>query len=372
MKILFNTKFSDEINIVVRMYNETLKYFKKKGAEVFFNDWDNYELYDIVLFYTGESEIVKIRGLSCAIKIGIIDPSPKFIQEAVDADFLIVNSLEQKDFWLQYNPVILMNLHVPEIRKSKNIYKKKNKTLRLGYHGNLFHLNCIYPHITDVLEQLAKEYDIEFAAIYNIKNFGKWTLGRPKKLKVIDIQWNNRVYENEFPKIDIGLVPALIPTNFSKTKLFDKFLFNAHNSDYIQRYKISSNPGRLYPFAFYKIPVVADCIPSHSEVIDHEVSGFIAISKFGWLNAIEKLIKDENLRKYLGDNLYKTTKGKLNPIAAKENLFKQLKNIHYIDIQKNILKMKESSYNYNTASLNSLYNRIINKITKITTQNSQC
>lgn len=346
MKILFNTRFTPDNNMMVRVYNETLKYWKTKGQKVYFNDWKHYEKYDVILFYTGESEIKKVRQRNPKSVIGIIDPSPNRVYEASIADFLIICALEQRDFWLKYNRNILFNLAIPDIKivKFKKNYNKK--TIRIGYHGNLVHLNCFFPDLSDVLDKLADFYQIELVVIYNIKAFGKWSVGRPKKIKVIDVQWSNNVYEKEFFDIDIGIAPSFIPNNFYKSDIISKFLFNSNSSDYVNRYKISSNPGRLFPFFCYKIPVVADAIPSNAQIIENEKSGYLVNNKFGWFYCLETLITNVEIRKRLGNNCFKTLDHKLNLIRSKNNLLFQIKNLHNNNSIKNNITFQNTNNNY--------------------------
>ena len=331
MKILFNTRYNPNENMMVRVYYETLNYFKHLGLQVFFNDWGNYKNYDIILFYTGESEISKIRSLNPNAKIGIIDPSSKNLKEAQISDFIIVCSMEQRDYWLKYNKNIFFNLAIPDIKKVAINRHRSSKAIKIGYHGNLVHLNCFYPSLTDVLDKLSDLYSIELHVIYNKDAFGKWIIGRPKKLKTIDIQWRENVFETEFSDIDIGICPSYIPHKKANVKFLDKFAFNIHKSDYLIKYKVSSNPGRLYPFLLNQIPVVADAIPSNCQVIHDNKSGFLVNSNYGWYYRLEELICSKTKREQIGKEGLKALKTNLDLKKSKENLASDIINFYKND-----------------------------------------
>ena len=344
MKILFNTRYNSNQNMMVRIYNETLTYFKHLGLQVFFNDWGNYKNYDIILFYTGESEISKIRSLNPNAKIGIIDPSPKNLKEAQTSDFLIVCAIEQRDFWLKYNKNIFINLAIPDIKRVSE-KKRSSNVVKIGYHGNLVHLNCFYPSLTNVLDDLSDLYPIELHVIYNKDEFGKWIIGRPKRLKTIDIQWKEDIYETVFPDFDIGICPSYIPFKNSTVKFLDKFAYNSHRSDYLVKYKVSSGPGRLYPFLLNKIPVVADAIPSNCQVIQDSKSGFLVNSDYGWYYRLEELICSKIKRKQIGQEGLKALKSNLNHNKSKENLASDL--INFLNNNKNKDNIKISRNDQN-------------------------
>ena len=62
---------------------------------------------------------------------------------------------------------------------TKLSFDKKNKII-LGYHGNKIYLNSMFPRITNAINMLAIDYDVELWAMYNIDVLGKWKLPEKK------------------------------------------------------------------------------------------------------------------------------------------------------------------------------------------------
>ena len=62
--------------------------------------------------------------------------------------------------------------------------------------------------------------------------------------------------------------------------------FNDTDDDYIIRFKMPSNPGRMIVFWKLGIPVVADFLPSHFQFIKEGVNGLLASSSAGWYHSI--------------------------------------------------------------------------------------
>lgn len=310
LKIVINTNYESAGTRVC--VDDMLLRLKKKGHEVTRNDWDHYKNYDIAMFMAPDSEINKAKKQNSKITTVLMDPKlscGKRIEESKKADLLIVSSIEQQDAFLKYNENIFIYYMFPETQKRKKKHEQKNKII-IGYHGNKVHLNCFKPKITWALEKLGKEYNLEFWPMYNIKKLGKWHMGRPKNIKIKDIQWKEKNYYKFLAKCDIGICNNMMPHPriFSKIlewipNIFLNNTFNFNNTDYVMRYKYSSNPGRIYVFNQLGIPVISDFIPSSSIMIEDNVNGIIAQSKEGWYTGLKQLIKSHELRQKKADNM---------------------------------------------------------------------
>lgn len=302
MKIAINTNYKSA-GTKVCVDDLSVK-FKNAGFEVKRNDWINYPNYDLILFMSPDSEVIKAKKINPRALIGIMDPkiTIKRRPEVERADFLMVTSLEQKDFFLKYNKNIFIYYMFPEIESLSKEHKNRNKII-IGYHGNKAHLNYMSDAVK-ALDRLSDKYIIELWAIYNIKKSTQWKKNLPKKCPVKHIQWSEGIYQSELSKADIGVIPAKIPVKFFLKR------FGLKRYDYLIRFKYSNNPGRIYPFSQLGIPVVADFIPSYCQVIQDGKSGFLVYSKEGWYDALEKLIlspelrnqMSRNLKKYINDN----------------------------------------------------------------------
>jgi glycosyltransferase involved in cell wall biosynthesis len=321
LKFLINTRHLTTASSKVCVHDLS-SLLKEHGFEVKINDWSNYQDYDVVIFLCYDPEIKKARSINPDILVGLADPKlNKNIQDAIDADFLTVSSLEQRDVFLRYNKNIFIYYMFPDIKKVEKNHQQKDKTI-IGYHGNKLHLEALCPKIQSALNELGKKYDIEFWAMYNIKNLGKWNFGLPdeKYIKVRHIQWSEENYYDYLSKVDIGIVPNILPVSKEiKTKgKHGRKLFAYNSNDYLVRYKYSSNPGRIYVFSQLGIPVVSDFFPSASQFIFDGQTGFLANSAEGWYHALEKLILQPRLREDLAANLQQTISQKADRVKTFE------------------------------------------------------
>ena len=244
MNFLFNTTQDPKKSMATKICMEELpQILIDKKFNVTKNDWENYDKYDVVIFIPYDADIKNAKLKNKNIKVGIADPKLTNSKEkniAIEADFLLVSSIEQYDKFLKYNNNIYIYYMFPEVNLNlkKHIEKKK---IILGYHGNKVHLHCSYPHLTIALDNLAEIYDIELWVIYNIETLGIWTYGVPKNIKVKHIQWSETIYDEVFDKIDIGIVPNFINNDFKDSFFSNKKLFLKDKEDYILQYKYSSN-----------------------------------------------------------------------------------------------------------------------------------
>ena len=319
MRIVINTNY-ESAGTKVCVDDLSIK-FRNAGFEVIRNDWKNYQNYDLILFMSPDSEVIKAKKMNSKALVGIMDPkiTIKRRPEVEKADFLMVTSLEQKDFFLKYNKNIVIYYMFPEIKESVKNHIKKDKII-IGYHGNRTHLDYI-SDLNKALDKLFNKYNIEFWAIYNIKKSGKWKKNLPKKCPVKHIQWSQESYHNYLVQFDIGVIPAKIPAKF-----FFKG-FGLKKYDYFIRFKYSTNPGRIYPFSQLGIPVVADFMPSYCQIIEDGKSGFLVYSQEGWYNALEKLILSPELRNQMSRNLKNYIDNNCSPEINFQELLRFIENL---------------------------------------------
>lgn len=304
MKIIFNTRYPDAPASL--FYVSALK----RLSQVSFNDWGRYQDYDIALFMTYEQDLqdlIDAKKKSPSLRVGLIDPRGKQVFKCLEyVDFLIVDSLEMKDYFAGLGLPILLYSEYPDIKKIKKEHADK-KHIIIGYHGNIVHLAGMHPHTTLALERLAQTYSIELWAMYNVKNQGQCRLGIPTNMPVRHIQWDIDNYEKILSQVDIGIVPNLMPIrNIGKIKrkasLFKNF-FNETDDDYLVRYKMPSNPGRIIVFGKLDIPVITDFYPSALQIIQDGYNGRLVYSAGGWYTALKELIEDAAKRNVFVENM---------------------------------------------------------------------
>ncbi len=312
MKFVINTNYKDAAGIVI--LEGVISRLEKTSHEVVKNDWGHYEQYDVALFTAPDSKVRTAKAKNPKLRAGIFDPKTSKrwqLEEARVADFLIVSSIEQRELFLKYNKNVFIYYMFPDIQAVPKLHSEKKKII-IGYHGNKQHL-CAMKDVSWALDELAKEYTIEFRAIYNIKKLGVWTHGAPKRCPVAHVQWEESRVAVSLMDTDIGIVPSITPTS-RFARLFGRplrtflFPFNRegyHHNDYVQRFKYSNNPGRAYVFAVLGIPVVTDFTPSLCQLIVDGKSGALVGTKEGWKEALRALIVSHTLRNTYSTELKK-------------------------------------------------------------------
>jgi len=243
------------------------------------------------------------------ILVGVIEPRATQRNNFEAVDFIVLNSLEAKDYFSQFNRNMFLYYTYPQVPPVLPCPVQKEK-LVIGYHGNKIHLDETFPRITDAIERLNYELPVELWAMYNIKQLGKWKVPEKKHFQfdVRHIQYEEENYAKYMAHVDIGIVPQLIPVKENKVL---RYLIGSRNrryqeneTNYILRFKDTTNIGRHLVFAQYGIPVVSDMTPSACNFIDDGVNGMIAYSTAGWHNALRQLAGDNNSRKLMGNNLF--------------------------------------------------------------------
>lgn len=114
-----------------------------------------------------------------------------------------------------------------------------------------------------------------------------------------------------------------LPTVFKRIlPPINRNIYNAHDTDYVIRYKATSNPGRIFVFVQFGIPVVADMFPSALQFIDNEINGFVCYSTEAWYRALKQLADNPVLRTEFAQRMMKKFKESAAPKILNERLVK--------------------------------------------------
>jgi hypothetical protein len=266
---------------------------------------------DVALLFGSEFDLSTLRCRHPNIRLGHLEPRAAQGNAIDRYDFVVVNSIEAADYFSIPDQSVFIYPTFPIMDPAdviSNDERSKN-TLQIGYHGNKIHLSAMCPRITEALNSLGKKIEIEFLAMYNILELGRWNERGLKGIKVKHLQYEPENYLKYISKVDIGIVPQLIPVRESR---FIRWLigspfyrFNERHDNFFMRFKETTNNGRAYVFAQYGIPVVADMTPSSCALFGESEYGCVAYSTNQWFNALESLARDMDLRREMGSALKK-------------------------------------------------------------------
>ncbi len=261
---------------------------------------------DVALLFGSEFDLSKLRSRHPNTRLGHLEPRAAQ-RNAIDLyDFVVVNSIESADYFAVPDQSLFIFPTFPIMDPAEVISNddRSTNTLRIGYHGNKIHLSAMYPRITEALNRLREHMDIEFWAMYNIRELGRWNERWLKGIKVNHLQYEPENYSKYISKVDIGIVPQLIPVR--KSRLIRWLIgspfsrFNERHDNFFMRFKETTNNGRAYVFAQYEIPVVADMTPSSCALFGESEYGYVAYSSNQWFNALAALACDMDLRRRMG------------------------------------------------------------------------
>jgi glycosyltransferase involved in cell wall biosynthesis len=186
----------------------------------------------------------------------------------------------------------------------------------LAYHGNRAHLEAMAGTVTPAIEELGRRRAVRLVCVTNHERYGLPDRGLPdgNLVEVDHVQFEPGAEGAIAPSLaaaigaaDIGLVPNLLPVEQHRRALrltaSDNATLAYEPFDWLVRFKASSNPGRLYPFARLGVPVVADFTPSLAQFVDDGVSGCLAATAEGWFDALDRLAASATLRTSLAQTL---------------------------------------------------------------------
>ena len=288
------------------------------GVEATVGDWDNYDRYDVAIFMGYDHELEKARAANPAIRVGLADPKQsrqEWIDAARVADFLLVSSVEQREAFLRLNRSSFVLLMFPLVEAAPRAHAERDDVV-LAYHGNRAHVEAMAGSVTPAIEELARRRAVRLVCVTNHERYGLPERGLPDPglVQVEHVQFEpgadgaiSSSLAAAIAAADIGLVPNLLPVEEHRLALrltaSDNPRLAYEPFDWLVRFKASSNPGRLYPFARLGVPVVADFTPSLAQFVDDGVSGCLVATAEGWFDALDRLAASATLRASLAGAL---------------------------------------------------------------------
>ncbi|MCL1982195.1 MAG: hypothetical protein FWG53_03750 [Clostridiales bacterium] len=329
MNVYFTTGRQNAPSTLLNLFN--LRQLNLHKGVSFVEYPKNFEDADILLFMGYDPDIGLGRKMAPKAKIGVIDPRPNTISLAGGADFVLANGPEMSSMAMSagfHSFIYPIYQFAP-----KRCDRDSSQKIIICYHGNMPHAAAMSPVVTEAIDRVQgvlhhKEIIVRY--IYSIKTQGRIPAKYlPTVVKVEQFPWHEKVYEKELIEADIGIVPNFVPLRCPSLaeQLTRNTAQGATPSDWLVRFKPTSNFGRILSFAMHGIPVVADCYPSAASVIEHGVSGFLSMDTQSWFNSLLLLCSNEEFRKQCGKNLYASFMDKYSPNVINTNLIGFLNNI---------------------------------------------
>ncbi len=329
IRILFTTEHREQ-HYTIQAVNMLSGLNEFDGVQIDFFDTD-YQKYDVILFMGYDPRVLEARASNPRSRIGVIDPR-SVTEDVVNADFIVAQGIEEMNWASDYVfDICRYDIYpIPHGRLKTHVDKKN---IIIGYHGNKIHLQTMFPHLSTAIEALAEHYHVEFWAMYNIQGLGELPFDPfpGGKVKYRPIQWEWDGFERYFTHVDIGVIPNLLPIYHlpQARKNIESFptLFYEQDTDYLLRFKCTSNIARLYPFVILGIPVVADFFPSACHTIQNGITGFIGGSTGMWYRGLVQLTASATLRQEIADRMYQQYLQTATPVVFNRNLLRFLKKI---------------------------------------------
>ena len=280
----FNFLFKEEKNIIFymqRLNYHTLAPFLisllKRNKFIF--DCDDWNIRENPVYYLGFLPTSKMEFLTRLI--------------AKYADICIAASVFLKDYLSKFNKKVY---YIPtgvdtEIFKPKGVLREDNDNIKLCWIGTVYHKD-VYVNLKFIIDSfifLAKKYKNIFLTLA-----GEGRYFERIKEEVKNNPWKERInvnswiHPNKVPVyldgIDIGLLPLIQTTKFNKSK----------------------SPTRLFEYMATAKPTVSSRIGEAAEIIQDGENGFLAKTKEEFMEKMQRLIEDSDLRQRMGEKARET------------------------------------------------------------------
>lgn len=302
---------------------------------------------NVIIFDKGISKelIEKIRlNFKKDTLTGAINPPADSL---LPVDFVIVGSREEECTLSNYPHVII----VPVIDPTIHVLPLKNhvddKTIKLCYHGNDFHLSSFQ---SSGLKKALERYQDEQLAfnrkiVLTVISTGnpRWLIGKPDiAIKYVKFNWET------FPQLlseqDIGIVPnCYYKKPLKRMPYFYKRVLNMEieKTDIIIRMKNKSNFGRLLIFMQAGIPTVADLTPSHLQLLGDTRNGFCASNEEGWLKAF-RILSAASERNEIAKNAKSFVTSEYEPLDWAKQFMMEFYNFYFGKNKKSLHQTTQS------------------------------
>ena len=240
-------------------------------------------------YYSDLFDVEKFRNKFCFrnVKYIYLDPrSSQNLSFVRSEDLVVIDSVEQFDFCCSATPNIFMYSEYPLFSPLPPATAPdtftRSEPLKFFYHGNKRHLSNSRHSMLHAFLRLSSSYPVELHLVYNIADLGLYRLQHDS---IFHHQWTPEICSELASTMHIGLCPQLIPARFNQklfTPLWSRKSTGANYEDYLHRFKVPSNPGRIIANMRLGLASIADMTPSACQFIRHNHNGFLVSSAQGW------------------------------------------------------------------------------------------
>lgn len=287
-----------------------------------------------------EEGIGKLRKLGVKA-ICLADPKLKSKSDVLTAkacDFALVGSFEHAKIASESGIETAIYPFLPDIEDIEPgvLTREKLSGLTLGYHGNRVHLETFSKRTLRVLDEAASDFDVRLVAHYRISRLGEWRPGKLRNIIIEHREWHPTQTFSNLRNVDVGLIPnsiphrkplsSKLPSKLSSPEIgFNKY--GMRRDDYDSRFKITSNPGRIYPFGKLGTPVISDFFPSSAFLVRDGVDGFLCLSDDQWGWALHQFLSKPELIDSMGKSLLKRVYEKFDSPSATRALASRIRRL---------------------------------------------
>lgn len=205
----------------------------------------------------------------------------------------------------------------------------------VSYHGNSVHLRTFARMgAAEVLHgnPLDSSAETILEAHYSHKKSVLGGLPSPLRSRVAEFQFRGVETWRAMSRSRLGLIPNLLPPTRSASKFYrsllnTRFARRSYLNPYLRRpddirleFKPHTNAARLYPFAFFQIPVIADLSPSVATFVRHGETGWLAWNCDSWKFSIESVRSDRGRLREFGEALHQSVVPEMHPRKSVDRL----------------------------------------------------
>jgi glycosyltransferase involved in cell wall biosynthesis len=187
------------------------------------------------------------------------------------ADHVVVSTEKLMEYAKKFTQHISLIPATIDVNKYTITNSNKTNNIVIGWSGS--HTTSKYLHLLDhVLKQIADRHPIKIMVMGD-KNFAI------KGVNIELIEWTADKEIEYLKQFDIGIYP--IPD---------------------EEWVYGKSGGKLVQYMAAGVPIVASAIGPNFKAIKDGYNGFLVSSEEEWITKLELLIKDEKLRKQMGNN----------------------------------------------------------------------